>query len=55
MQRKNVSFEQLADVMAFRVLVDDVGDCYHALGIIHSAYHGRSRALQGLHLDPEAE
>src|SRR5579864_8289504 len=38
MQRKNVSFEQLADVMAFRVLVDDIGDCYHALGIIHSAY-----------------
>src|SRR5918911_571632 len=39
MQRKNVSFEQLADVMAFRVLVDSVGDCYQALGIIHSAYH----------------
>jgi guanosine-3',5'-bis(diphosphate) 3'-pyrophosphohydrolase len=39
MQRKNISFEQLADVMAFRVLVDNVGDCYHALGIIHSAYH----------------
>jgi GTP diphosphokinase / guanosine-3',5'-bis(diphosphate) 3'-diphosphatase len=39
MQRKNVAFEQLADLMAFRVLVDDVSDCYHALGIIHSAYH----------------
>jgi GTP pyrophosphokinase len=39
MERKDVSFEQLADVMAFRVLVDGVGDCYHALGIIHSAYH----------------
>jgi guanosine-3',5'-bis(diphosphate) 3'-pyrophosphohydrolase len=39
MQRKNVAFEQLADLMAFRVLVEDVGDCYHALGIIHSAYH----------------
>src|SRR5437016_1740682 len=39
MQRKNVSFEQLADVMAFRVLVDGAGDCYHALGLIHSAYH----------------
>ncbi|MGE5268038.1 MAG: RelA/SpoT family protein [Thiohalocapsa sp.] len=39
MQRKNVSFEQLADVMAFRVLVDSVPDCYHALGVIHSAYH----------------
>src|SRR6476646_2369702 len=38
MQRKNVSFEQLADVMAFRILVDNVGDCYHALGIMHSAY-----------------
>src|SRR5215475_5655552 len=39
MQRKNVAFEQLADLMAFRVLVDDVGECYHALGIIHSTYH----------------
>ncbi len=39
MQRKNVAFEQLSDVMAFRVLVDDIADCYHALGIIHSAYH----------------
>ena len=38
MQRKNVSFEQLADVMAFRVLVDNVADCYQALGVIHSAY-----------------
>ena len=39
MQRKNVAFEQLSDIMAFRVLVDGIGDCYHALGIIHSAYH----------------
>ncbi|HTZ34581.1 MAG TPA: HD domain-containing protein, partial [Stellaceae bacterium] len=39
MQRKDVPFEQLADVMAFRVLVEDVGQCYHALGVIHSAYH----------------
>ena len=39
MEHKNISFEQLADVMAFRVLVDSVADCYHALGIIHSAYH----------------
>ena len=39
MQRKNVSFEQLADVMAFRIMVDGIGECYHALGAIHSAYH----------------
>src|SRR5467141_1302099 len=30
MQRKNVSFEQLADVMAFRIMVDGIGECYHA-------------------------
>ncbi|MGH7114986.1 MAG: RelA/SpoT family protein, partial [Stellaceae bacterium] len=39
MQRKNVAFEQLSDIMAFRVLVGDIGECYHALGLIHSAYH----------------
>jgi GTP diphosphokinase / guanosine-3',5'-bis(diphosphate) 3'-diphosphatase len=39
MQLKNVAFEQLSDVMAFRVLVDSAAECYHALGIIHSAYH----------------
>lgn len=38
MQRKNISFEQLSDIMAFRIVVDDVGQCYHALGIIHSHY-----------------
>ncbi len=38
MQRKNVGFEQLSDVMAFRVAVGDVGDCYKALGVIHSRY-----------------
>ncbi len=38
MQRKNVAFEQLSDIMAFRVVVKDKGDCYGALGAIHSAY-----------------
>src|SRR5579883_2879248 len=38
MQRKNVGFEQLSDIMAFRVTVDTVEECYHALGILHSAY-----------------
>ena len=39
MQQKNVGFEQLSDIMAFRVVVDDVEECYHALGVIHSRYH----------------
>ena len=38
MQRKNISFEQLSDIMAFRVMVNDIGECYHALGIIHGEY-----------------
>ena len=38
MQRKNVTFEQLSDIMAFRVVVGSLGDCYHALGLLHSRY-----------------
>ncbi|MGB4058167.1 MAG: bifunctional (p)ppGpp synthetase/guanosine-3',5'-bis(diphosphate) 3'-pyrophosphohydrolase, partial [Alphaproteobacteria bacterium] len=38
MQRKNVAFEQLSDIMAFRVVLEKVEDCYMALGLIHSAY-----------------
>lgn len=38
MQRKNVAFEQLSDIMAFRVVVDTVEQCYHVLGIIHGQY-----------------
>ncbi len=36
MTQKNVSFDELADIYAFRVLVDKVEDCYAALGVIHS-------------------
>ncbi|CAA7618064.1 bifunctional (p)ppGpp synthetase/guanosine-3',5'-bis(diphosphate) 3'-pyrophosphohydrolase [Magnetospirillum sp. UT-4] len=38
MQRRNVGFEQLSDIMAFRVVVDSVEDCYRALGVVHSRY-----------------
>ena len=38
MQRKNVTFEQLSDIMAFRVVVDDIGACYAALGMLHGKY-----------------
>ena len=38
MQRKKVSMDQLADIMAFRVLVPDVNDCYRALGQLHLNY-----------------
>ena len=38
MQGKNMAFEQLSDIMAFRIMVDNVGQCYQALGILHSTY-----------------
>ena len=38
MQHKDVTFEQLSDIMAFRVVVDTVEDCYRTLGVIHGAY-----------------
>lgn len=38
MQRKNISFEQVCDVMAFRIVVKNLEDCYKALGVIHMKY-----------------
>ena len=38
MQAKEVGFEQLSDIMAFRVLVETLEDCYRALGVIHASY-----------------
>lgn len=38
MQRKHVEFEQLTDIIAFRVVVASVEDCYKSLGIVHTAY-----------------
>lgn len=38
MYEKKVEFEQLSDIMAFRVLTTDKAHCYAALGAIHSAY-----------------
>jgi len=38
MQKKQVEFEQLSDIMAFRVMVEDVPACYQALGVLHSSY-----------------
>jgi (p)ppGpp synthase/HD superfamily hydrolase len=35
MAERHISFEQLSDVMAFRIIVADPGDCYRALGRIH--------------------
>ncbi|MBX2835105.1 MAG: bifunctional (p)ppGpp synthetase/guanosine-3',5'-bis(diphosphate) 3'-pyrophosphohydrolase [Micavibrio sp.] len=38
MQRKNVAFEQLSDIMAFRIVVDSIENCYMVLGLMHAKY-----------------
>jgi GTP pyrophosphokinase len=38
MQRKSLSFDQLYDIRAVRVLVDTIADCYAALGIVHGRW-----------------
>ncbi|GAC1337844.1 MAG: bifunctional (p)ppGpp synthetase/guanosine-3',5'-bis(diphosphate) 3'-pyrophosphohydrolase [Acetobacteraceae bacterium] len=38
MQRRNVAFEQLSDIMAFRVVMPSRDACYMALGAIHAAF-----------------
>jgi GTP pyrophosphokinase len=38
MQRKNVSFEEIYDARAVRILVDEIPACYGALGVVHSLW-----------------
>ena len=38
MKSKSLSFDQLYDIRALRVLVKSVSECYHALGIVHQIW-----------------
>src|SRR4051794_18872064 len=38
MERKSIGFEQLSDLVGYRVLVDTVEECYQALGIVHTTW-----------------
>lgn len=38
MAERHVSFEQISDIMAFRVLTENEDDCYRALGLLHRAW-----------------
>jgi GTP pyrophosphokinase len=38
MQQRGVDFEQIQDLLAFRILVSNITECYKVLGIIHSAF-----------------
>lgn len=70
MQDRNIEFEQIHDVLAFRIIVDTVVQCYEALGVVHSNYKpvpgrfkdfiamAKTNNYQSLHttvIGPEAE
>ena len=43
MQRKGLGIEDMYDLMALRVLVDDVATCYAALGVVHGLWRHIAR------------
>jgi GTP pyrophosphokinase len=38
MERRNVDFDQIHDMIAFRIVTDNITECYKALGVIHATY-----------------
>ena len=38
MSERHVSFEQVTDIMAFRVLTENEADCYRAMGVLHTTW-----------------
>lgn len=39
METKNLQFDEIYDLMALRVLVPTIEDCYHVLGIVHGEWN----------------
>ena len=38
-QKKRVSLEQITDIIGFRIILNNVDDCYKTLGVIHKEYN----------------
>jgi guanosine-3',5'-bis(diphosphate) 3'-pyrophosphohydrolase len=38
MAERHVSFEQITDIFAFRVVTETIEDCYRALGVLHTVW-----------------
>ncbi len=53
MQRKGVGFEEIFDVRAVRILVDEVRDCYAALGIVHGLWQHIPREFDDYIANPK--
>ena len=38
-QKKRISLEQITDIMGFRVILNDIPECYEALGVFHNKWN----------------
>ncbi|ABC63973.1 RelA/SpoT family protein [Erythrobacter litoralis] len=38
MAERHVSFEQVTDIFAFRIITESIGDCYRAMGMLHTTW-----------------
>ena len=47
MERKTLEIDQLYDIFAYRIIVKSLGDCYRALGLVHTSW----RPIQGMFED----
>ena len=54
MQAQKIEFDQVHDLIAFRVIVDDINICYATLGYIHGTYNHHPDRLKDYIAQPKA-
>ena len=54
MQQKSLNFEQLFDVRAVRIIVDELQGCYGALGLVHTSWKHLSKEFDDYVATPKS-
>ncbi|AWB58726.1 GTP diphosphokinase [Colwellia sp. Arc7-D] len=54
MQQKSLDFEQLFDVRAVRIIVDELQGCYGALGLVHTSWNHLSKEFDDYVATPKS-
>lgn len=54
MQQKSLDFEQLFDVRAVRIVVDELQGCYGALGLVHTSWNHLSKEFDDYVATPKS-
>jgi GTP pyrophosphokinase len=53
MQRKGIGFSQVYDILALRILVEEVRDCYATLGVVHGLWRNIPREFDDYIANPK--